>query len=165
MAEIKLHRNIFFQPCLCSAALFFCSVFVYPITLASQTKVVWSNGTISFEEYQPIIYPDLWRIVGRNTDDSCELAIMPGGIFTYSFQNPYADSGDHSFRKAILDAFSGWRFINNTDKVINVKLTVLFELSGTTEYYDSKLKNQITFDQNSITIKVTHTKKKLILSH
>jgi hypothetical protein len=144
--------------------LFLGCAFTFPIALVGQAKIVLSNGKINFEEYKPIIYPDLSRVVGLNAKDSCELTIMPGCEFSYSFQNNIdnPDSFEYLFRQAIIKAISGWRFENFTDQAITVKLNIFFELSGTTEYIDSKLKNQIIFDQNSITIKVIDTKRLIV---
>jgi hypothetical protein len=59
----------------------------------------------------------------------------------------------------MIYAFRGWTFVNDTGQAIALKLNVLFELSGSTANSDSKLKNKIIINQNSITIKVIDSKR------
>jgi hypothetical protein len=107
------------------------------------------------------MYPDLARRASAYGDytDVFDLVIKPGGEFFYTMPNHPSDGKAQMFREPIVDALSGWRFVNSTDQAINLKLNVLFEFSGTvSDLSDNKVQNLIIFGKNDITIKVTASK-------
>jgi hypothetical protein len=144
----------------CLIILFSGFLIISPIDLNGQTSVVCSNGLVAFEEYQPIMYPVLGRRAGIEHAFRCELMIKPDGSFDYKLVNPISDKNKvaYFFEQAILNSFSGWRFGNKTAETINVKLNVVFELSGRVEIQDETIKNRIEFDQNKISIRVIAAK-------
>jgi hypothetical protein len=127
------------------------------ITLNGQANVTCSSDFASFEEYQAIPYPVLARRAGVHAAYDFELSIIPGGKFSYKFEEPSSDKNGmaYLFQDAIVNSFAGWRFANGAR---SLKLTVSFQLSGTVRFEDSKVRNQISFNRDHITIKVLATK-------
>jgi hypothetical protein len=60
----------------------------------------------------------------------------------------------YQLQEAVVNSFPGWKFANNTSAIINLKLNILFQLSGRAIERDDKVKNHIAFNQDNITIKV-----------
>jgi hypothetical protein len=133
---------------------------VFPAYLLGQASVLCSSSLISFEEYQPITYPELGRRAGINANFSFELDILPGGKFDYRLLKPVSEENriSHQFERSIVSSFPGWQFVNSTDRTLKVRLDVAFELSGRVQAQDSIVKNHIAFDQHSVSIRVVATK-------
>jgi hypothetical protein len=126
--------------------------------LYGQASVVCSGGLASFEEYQPIIYPELGRVSGIQDTVGFALSVRPGGQFDYERIYPTKRITLAVFPEAVLTSFSGWRFSNNTANTITLKLNVVFEISGIVNREDTIVKNRIAFDQDTITIRVIATR-------
>jgi hypothetical protein len=127
---------------------------VFCVSLLAQSSILCSGELVAFEEYQPIAYPELVRRGGAIENLNYELIIKPDGKFEYNVLDSGHGIASSIFREAIQDSFLGWRFAKNTNGIIRLKLNVIFELSGAVGMYDAKVKNIITFNQNTITIKV-----------
>jgi hypothetical protein len=139
--------------------IFFIGIYaIFPVNLHGQASVVCSSSLASFEQYQPIIYPELGRVSGIQDSVSFELSIMPGGKFDYRPLFSPKDLRPAIFLEEILRAFSGWQFSNNTANTITLKLNVVFEISGIVHTEDRIVKNRIAFDQDTITIRVIATR-------
>jgi hypothetical protein len=124
--------------------------------LCAQVIIGCSNGVVSFIQYQPIIYPRLARLGGFDGTfvDVYELIIKPSGAFEYKLTDHLLEMKFDLFKKSIENALSGWHFANNTGKDLNLKMSVRFEFSGIVNVIDEKVLNQISFDQDRITITV-----------
>ena len=132
-------------------------VVAWPFLLNAETKVGCSNGSVSFEQYQPIVYPPLARRAGVTANQTGELSIKPGGDFTYRLDE-LRFSLSKEIQDAIIDAISGWKFQNDTGRTISLKLNFLLELPETVHVWDDKVKNQINFSQDHVTIKIIASK-------
>jgi hypothetical protein len=130
-----------------------------PIYVKGQASVLCSDNITAFEEYEPILYPIMWRRAGVDARFNFDLTIAPGGKFDYKILNP-ADKkmAVYDLQEAAVSSFSGWRFTNNTYEPVALKLNVSFELSGKVSEPDEIVKNKITINQGVVTIRVIATR-------
>jgi hypothetical protein len=141
-----------------SFILFFTMFMLLPIYLSGQARVVCSGNVASFEEYEPIAYPVFPRRAGVYGSFDFDLAVLPGGKFDYKLLNPAnKHTVAYELHESVIKSFSGWRFVNRTDKTIALKLDIMFELSGRVQAQDDIVKNKITINQNVVTINVIAT--------
>jgi hypothetical protein len=142
-----------------SQRIFIIFFMILSIHLHGQEHVVCSGDLASFEEYQPILYPAFLRRIGVHSNFNINITVIPGGKFTYTIVDPITNKDIvYDLQEAIVNAISGWKFVNDTNKNISIKIKVVFELSGEVQAKDDIVKNNIRFYQSDITIKVIATR-------
>ena len=128
--------------------------------MLAQSKTVCSNGSVSFDQYEPIMYPYFLRRAGQAWDHESVLKILPDGSFTYLMQDDIPDPTTPKpdmfgeMRQSIKDAMKAWHFSNDTNQTLYLRLRVAFRISGLVRQEDNKVINQIIFNKEEIIIKV-----------
>jgi hypothetical protein len=139
--------------------LILCVLTSFNSRLDCQTTILCADEHLSFEEFQPILYPYFSRRAGAYTDFDIALTMFLRGKLEYKLLNPLDERlVGYELQRAIETALPGWKFENNTNETASVRLKVVFELSGSSPISDDKVINRIAFDRNSIVIRVIATR-------
>jgi hypothetical protein len=139
--------------------VFLAAFLLTPKITNGQAQILCSNEIASFEEYEPIRYPSIVRAAGVTTSFKFTLNVLPGGRFEYKIIHPLEETEiGYELQKAVVNAFSGWKFLNDSKETLDFILNVDFELLGRVSGEDSMVKNKIKISKDGISIRVIATR-------